>query len=165
MPSRHKSRQRALQILYLLDMRPAGEVTASEAIRSYFLSLGDDVEGEPLLDEDPFAEQLVRGAIENRAEIDVIITAHSQHWRMERMAVVDRNILRLATYEMLKLATPPPVVIDQALELAGKFSSPESLSFLNGVLDAIHHELFNGPPPASAPPSPPPDSEPPPAES
>ncbi|HZO54151.1 MAG TPA: transcription antitermination factor NusB [Bryobacteraceae bacterium] len=160
MPSRQKSRQRALQILYLIDMRSEGDVSTAEAIRSYFLSLGDE-EGEPVHEEDDFAEQLVKGSIENKREIDRIIVAHSQHWRIERMAVVDRNILRLASFEMLKLATPPPVVIDQALELAGKFSSPESLSFLNGVLDAIHHELFNGPPPVS----PPRASEPPPAES
>lgn len=160
MPSRQKSRQRALQILYLLDMRPEGEVSAAEAIRSYFLSLGGE-EGEPVREEDDFAGQLVRGAIEHKAEIDRIIVTHSQNWRIERMAVVDRNILRLASYEMLKLATPPPVVIDQALELAGKFSSPESLSFLNGVLDAIHHELFNGPPPAAREPI----AEPPPEES
>jgi N utilization substance protein B len=150
MPSRQKSRQRALQILYLLDMRPEGEVSTSEAIRSYFLSLGDE-EGEPVRDEDDFAEQLVKGTIDNRTEIDRVIVAHSEHWRIERMAVVDSNILRLASFEMLKLATPPPVVIDQALELGGKFSSPESLSFLNGVLDAIHHELLNGPPPEARP--------------
>ena len=160
MPSRQKSRQRALQILYLLDMRPEDDVSATEAIGSYFFSLGDE-DGQPLPETDDFAEQLVKGTVANRVEIDRIIVAHSQNWRIERMAVVDRNILRLASFEMLKLATPPPVVIDQALELAGKFSSPESLSFLNGVLDAIHHELFNGAPPAGHVP----DSEPPPAES
>ncbi|MEP7364194.1 MAG: transcription antitermination factor NusB [Acidobacteriota bacterium] len=160
MPSRQKSRQRALQILYLLDMRPAGEISIAEAIRSFFLSLGDE-EGDPVHDEDDFAEQLVKGTVGNREEIDRVIVAHSQNWRIERMAVVDRNILRLASFEMLKLATPPPVVIDEALELAGKFSSPESLSFLNGVLDAIHHHLFNGPQPAPLPPT----SEPPPVES
>ncbi|MBK7929195.1 MAG: transcription antitermination factor NusB [Bryobacterales bacterium] len=160
MPARQKSRQRALQILYLLDMRPEGDVTVSQAIRTFFQSLGVE-EDEPQMDDDPFAEQLARGAAEHRAEIDVIISAHSEHWRMERMAVVDRNILRVATYEMMHLATPPPVVIDQALELAGKFSSPESLSFLNGVLDAIHHDLVS---PAAKPASAlPPES--PPAES
>ncbi|MCC7237266.1 MAG: transcription antitermination factor NusB [Bryobacterales bacterium] len=159
MPSRQKSRQRAVQILYLLDMRPSDEVNVEEAIRTYFRSLGAD-EDEPPLEEDLFAEQLVRGAVEHRTEVDRIISAHSQHWRMERMAVVDRNILRLATYEMLKLATPAPVVIDQALELAGRFSSPESLSFLNGVLDAIHHELVNAPSGREQP-----VPEPPPAES
>ncbi|MCC6291971.1 MAG: transcription antitermination factor NusB [Bryobacterales bacterium] len=160
MPSRQKSRQRAMQILYLLDMRPDGEVSVDEAIRGYFRSLGAG-EDEPALEEDLFAQQLVRGAVEHRGEVDRIISAHSQHWRMERMAVVDRNILRLATYEMLKLSTPPPVVIDQALELAGRFSSPESLSFLNGVLDAIHHELVNAPSAGGEHPLP----EPPPAES
>lgn len=157
MPARQKSRQRALQILYLLDMRPEGDVTISQAIRTFFQQLGVE-EDEPQLEEDPFAEQLARGAAEHRAELDQIISAHSEHWRMERMAVVDRNILRVATYEMMHLSTPAPVVIDQALELAGKFSSPESLSFLNGVLDAIHHELVSAAakPRGEAPPEPPP---------
>jgi N utilization substance protein B len=141
MPSRQKSRQRALQILYLLDMRQADGVqamTVDDAVRSFFASLADDESG-AALDHDEFAEQLVRGTISNRDTLDQMIGAHSEHWRVERMAVVDRNILRLASYEMTYLPTPAPVVIDQALELAAKFSSPESVGFLNGVLDAIHH--------------------------
>jgi len=124
-------------------MREADDVqamTVDDAVRSFFASLADDESGASL-PHDEFAEQLVRGAISQRDELDKTIGAHSEHWRVERMAVVDRNILRLATYEMMRFQTPPPVVIDQALELAAKFSSPESVAFLNGVLDAIHHHV------------------------
>jgi N utilization substance protein B len=134
MASRAKSRQRALQILYLLDMR---QQPVEEAIRSYYASLGTE-EAEPL-DEprDLFAEDLVHGALEHRAQLDQVIAANSENWRLDRMAVVDRNLLRLAAYEMQHLKTPPPVAIDQAMELAAKFCAPESLRFVNGVLDAI----------------------------
>jgi len=85
-------------------------------------------------------EQLVRGTAAGVAEIDKKIAAKSEHWRVERMAVVDRNILRLAIYELGVAELPPPVVIDEALELARQFSSDESLAFINGVLDAIHRQ-------------------------
>jgi N utilization substance protein B len=136
MPSRQRSRQRALQMLYLLDMR---EQPVEEAIRSFYASLASD-EAEPIGEKDEFAEELVRGALAHRDTLDQSIARNSEHWRLDRMPVVDRNLLRLATYEMAHLKTPAPVVIDQALELAAKFSAPESLSFLNGVLDAIRRE-------------------------
>jgi transcription antitermination protein NusB len=122
-------------MLYLLDMR---EQPVEEAIGSFYASLASE-DAEPLsdADRDPFAEELVRGTLANRVSIDQAIAKHSQHWRLDRMAVVDRNLLRLAAYEMAHLKTPAPVVIDQALELASKFCAPESVSFLNGVLDAI----------------------------
>ena len=85
--------------------------------------------------------QLVSGAVEHLAEIDRRIARHAEHWRMERMPAVDRNILRLAVYEMMQADTPPAVVIDEALELARRFSSEESVQFVNGVLDAVHREL------------------------
>jgi N utilization substance protein B len=69
--------------------------------------------------------------------LDQAIAGHSEHWRLERMPVVDRNILRLAVYEMKTVGTPAPVVIDEALELARRFSSDESVAFINGVLDAV----------------------------
>ena len=133
MPSRQRSRQHALQMLYLLDMR---EQPVEEAIRSFYASLASE-EAEPIEAGDSFAEELVHGTLANKVSIDQAIAKHSQHWRLDRMAVVDRNLLRLATYEMAHRKTPAAVVIDQALELASKFSAPESVSFLNGVLDAI----------------------------
>ena len=89
---------------------------------------------------DEFLEQLVRGTVEKAGEIDALISSHAEHWRIERMPAVDRNILRLAIYEMRKTDTPPAVVIDEALELARRFSTEESVQFVNGVLDAVHKE-------------------------
>jgi len=136
MASRHRSRQRALQILYMWDLR---RQTAAEALGAYYESLYSE-ESRLKPQQDVFLEQLVNGAIGNVAEIDGHITRHAEHWRIERMPVVDRNILRLAVYEMLHLDTPAAVVIDEALELARRFSNEESVQFVNGVLDAIHRE-------------------------
>jgi len=135
MPARHRSRQRALQVLFLWDQR---KQEVGEAIRSFYDTL-DSEEDEPLsTPPDEFMETLVRGAAAKSSEIDQRITEKSDHWRLERMPVVDRNILRLAVYEMSELQTPAPVVIDEALELARQFSGDESVSFINGVLDAVH---------------------------
>ena len=83
----------------------------------------------------------MRGTVEHIAEVDEQITRHAEHWRMERMPAVDRNILRLAVYEMTHVGTPAAVAIDEALELARKFSNEESVQFVNGVLDAVHREM------------------------
>ncbi len=96
----------------------------------------DEVEETP--EPDRFMERLVKGAMERAPEIDQRISAHSEHWRLDRMSAVDRNILRLAVYEMLEGLTPPAVVIDEALELARRFSGEDSVAFINGVLDAIY---------------------------
>jgi transcription antitermination protein NusB len=134
MPSRRRSRQRALQILYSWDSR---RLPVDEAIDSYYDTLYVDERPE----RDPFVSELVHGAVENIAEIDERITKHAEHWRLERMPAVDRNILRMAVYEMSRGGGPPPVVIDEALELARKFSTEESVQFINGVLDAVRREL------------------------
>lgn len=137
MPSRRRSRQRALQILYLWDVRrqPVEEATAA-----YFDSLYSE-ESRTRPQRDAFLDQLVSGAVENVEELDRRITQHAEHWRIERMPTVDRNILRLAVYEMSHLDTPPAVVIDEALELARRYSNEESVQFVNGVLDAVHRDL------------------------
>jgi N utilization substance protein B len=88
-------------------------------------------------------EELAKGASEMAPDIDHRISQKSAHWKLERMPIVDRNILRLAIYEMSRQDTPPAVVIDEALELARQFSGDESVSFINGVLDAIHKESRN----------------------
>lgn len=137
MPSRHRSRQQALQILYVWDMR---RQPVEDILRSVPKTMADEetkLEAKP----DPFTEELVRGAVEEIEEIDRRILEHSEHWRLERMSVVDRNILRLAIYEMLRCETPHPVVIDEALELARRFSGEQSVPFINGVLDAVHRAL------------------------
>lgn len=138
MASRHKSRQRALQILFQVDQR---EQPVQDAIAAYYESLYS-AESETELSPDPFMEELVGGAVAKREEIDRRIAQRSEHWRLERMPVVDRNILRLAIYEMTELHTPPAVVIDEAIELARRFSGEASLPFINGVLDAVRRESF-----------------------
>ena len=139
MAARHRSRQRALQVLYQWDMtkRPV-----DEAISSFYDTLGaDEDNGQP--GRDTFMEELARGASEMAPDIDHRIAEKSEHWKLERMPIVDRNILRLAIYEMSRKDTPPAVIIDEALELARQFSGEESVSFINGVLDAVHKEIPN----------------------
>lgn len=140
MPSRHKSRERALQILFQIDIR---NQPVEEAIAASLGSLSEDAEETP--PPDPFMQELVRGTAASMAEIDARIAGHSEHWRLERMSVVDRNILRLAVWEMTNSGTPPAVVIDEALELARRFSGEESVAFINGVLDAVMRDLAGRP--------------------
>ncbi len=137
MASRRRSRQRALQILFQWDFR---RQPADDLINAYYDTLYEEEHPE----RDPFVAELVRGAVEYAAEVDERIVRHAEHWRMERMPAVDRNILRLAVYEMTRGGTPAAVAIDEALELARRFSSEESVQFINGVLDAIHRELGQG---------------------
>ena len=138
MSSRRRSRQRALQILFLWDAR---RQPVADAINAFY----DTLFAEEHPERDPFVDQLVHGAVEHLDEVDERIRRHAEHWRMERMPVVDRNILRLAVYEMTHADTPAAVVIDEALELARKFSGEESVQFVNGVLDAVHRESAAAP--------------------
>jgi len=135
MPARHRSRQRALQVLFLWDAR---KQPINEAISSYYATLENEEDHPKPQETDQFMETLVRGASEHAPEIDQRIAEKSENWRLERMPAVDRNILRLAVYEMTGVGTPAPIVIDEALELARQFSGDESVSFINGVLDAVH---------------------------
>ena len=138
MAARHRSRKRALQVLFEWDMR--GESPA-RAIEHYYDTLYSE-ESEKQPRKDRFMEELVHGTVSNADQIDKQIEAKSEHWRLERMAVVDRNILRMAIFELSQQAVPAPVVIDEALELARQFSSDESPSFINGVLDAVHRQAL-----------------------
>lgn len=103
---------------------------------------GEEVDLPP--DPDPFMETLAAGAAGAIGSIDEMIAAHAENWRLERMPRVDRCILRMAVYEMRDVGTPPPVVIDEALELARRYTSPEAIPFLNGVLDAVRKVLSGG---------------------
>jgi N utilization substance protein B len=138
MPARHRSRQRALQVLFLWDQR---KQAIEEAIFSFYETLSSEEDHPEPADPDEFMETLVRGASEKASDIDRRITEKSEHWRLERMPAVDRNILRLAVFEMSELQTPAPVVIDEALELARQFSGDESVAFINGVLDAVNRDV------------------------
>jgi N utilization substance protein B len=134
MAARHRSRKRALQVLFEWDIR---RESIDKAIQNYYDSLYSE-EHEKKPKPDKFMEELARGTSASAAEIDRQIEAKSANWRLERMAVVDRNILRLAIYELNRNEVPAVVIIDEALELARQFSNHESIPFINGVLDAIY---------------------------
>jgi N utilization substance protein B len=136
MAARHRSRRRALQVLFEWDMR---KDSIDGAIAHYYETLYSE-EGENRPKPDKFMEELARGTVANAGTIDKQIEAKSEHWRLERMAIVDRNILRLAIYEFSQRVVPAPVIIDEAIELARQFSNDESISFINGVLDAVRRQ-------------------------
>jgi N utilization substance protein B len=134
MGTRRKSRELALQMLFQADL--GGQPT--EEVRRTFWTERATVEEETR----SFADQLFSVARERAAEIDALIEQHAEHWRVERMAVVDRNLLRAGVAEFLGFPeTPKPVIINESLEVARKFSGPESVHFINGVLDGIAHAL------------------------
>lgn len=134
---RRRSRQRALQVLFQCDL---AKQPVERAISSMYETLWIEREDEEPPERDEFMEQLAKGTMENVPSIDRRIADKAEHWTIERMPVVDRNILRLAVFEMSSRMSPPAVVIDEALELARRFSGEESVSFINGVLDAVNRD-------------------------
>ncbi|HEX8923049.1 MAG TPA: transcription antitermination factor NusB, partial [Pyrinomonadaceae bacterium] len=135
MGSRRKARECALQMLFAADV---SQTRADELVRSYWAELGDaDVE-EPARE---FATRLATGTLARLQELDERIKSRAEHWRISRMAVVDRNILRLAVYEFMHEPTPRTVAINEALEIARRFSTYEATQFINGILDAIKRDL------------------------
>ena len=131
---RRKSRELTLQMLFQADM---GKQSADQVRRSFWAErkdLEEDVRG--------FADDLFRVATDRSEEINQLIEKHTDNWRLERMAAVDRNVMRAAVAEFVGYPqTPAPVVINEALEIARKFSSPESVNFINGILDSVAKEL------------------------
>ena len=135
MGTRRKSRELTMQMLFQGDLGKQ----SPEEVRKLFWPSRDDVDEETR----GFAEDLHRVASSRQAEIDAIIERHSQNWRIERMPVVDRNLLRTAIAEMLAYPnTPSAIVINESLEVAKRYAAPESIHFLNGVLDAIARDLL-----------------------
>lgn len=134
---RRRAREAALQMLYQSEVGRAG---AAESIATYWSARDADEQlDEPLRE---FANALVRGALARRDELDALLTRHTQNWRIERMTVIDRLVLRLGVYEMLAEAeTPSKVIINEAIELARAYSGEEAVGFVNGVLDAVRKEL------------------------
>jgi transcription antitermination protein NusB len=127
---RRKSRELAMQMLFQADI---GKQTPDE-VRGTFWQAREDVDS----DTRGFAEDIFRVAVAREAEIDPLIEQHSAHWKLSRMPAVDRNVLRMAIAEILGFpGTPAPIIINEALEIARRYSAPESINFLNGVLDAI----------------------------
>ena len=133
--TRRKSRELAMQMLFQADI---GKQTPDE-VRATFWKAGDEVE----LEVRGFAEDLFRVANVNLEHIDELIALNSKRWRIERMPAVDRNLLRMAIGEMIGFkSTPFPIVINEALEIARRYSAPESINFLNGMLDSIARSLL-----------------------
>lgn len=159
MGSRREARERAIQFLFQHDLNPPDRL--EDALEQFWQSQrsaaiqaedatatwGEPVELPPPSTEEAairlFADPLIRGAIEHRAEIDAAIEKHVRNWSLDRMAAVDRNVLRLAVYEMLHREDIPPVVsINEAVDLAKKFSTHDSGKFVNGILDKVKGELM-----------------------
>ena len=132
MSLRHKSREYALQMLFQWEI---GRQQPSRIEEGFWTVVRAEKATRV------FASQLFEGAVAGAAELDALVAAHAEHWRLERMSVIDRTILRLAAFELRSSKTPPKVALNEALELAKKFSSAEAAPFVNGVLDALLRTL------------------------
>jgi len=134
MGARRSGREAALQMLFQLE---GSGVSADQAVELFWRTFEDaDPEGKP------YADSIVRGVADNLDTIDKKVAAASQNWRLERMSRVDRNLLRLGTWElMFRTDVPRAVILDEAVELAKSFGTDESSSFVNGVLDRIAENL------------------------
>ena len=131
---RRKSREMALQMLFQSDIGKQNE----DHVRKTFWAERSTVDQESR----EFADDLFRVALDRSKEIDDLIQKHTEHWRMDRMPAVDRNLLRLGVAEFLGFPkTPRAIVINEALDIAHRYSSPESVQFINGVLDSVGKEL------------------------
>jgi N utilization substance protein B len=158
MRKRREARERAVQFLFQHDVSPAAEVDAAlqafwhntrlnAALDAHGPTWGEKVELPPPTAEETatrvFADALVKGVLQHRDQLDELIRKHAKNWDLHRMAVVDRNILRLAIHEMLHREDIPPVVsINEAVDIAKKFSTQESGKFVNGILDKIKVEVL-----------------------
>ena len=159
MGKRREARERAVQFLFQHDINPPENLegaldqfwdsqrSAAIAEDKGVATWGQPIELPPPTEDEAalrsFAEPLIRGALEHRGEADEIIKKHAQNWDLHRMAAVDRNILRLAIYEMLYREDIPPVVsINEAVDIAKKFSTQDSGRFVNGILDKVKGDLL-----------------------
>src|SRR5271168_3910624 len=159
MGQRREARERAVQFLFQHDLNPPENL--EEALEHFWTTQqataiaeekgaanwGQKVELPPPTAEELatrlFADKLIRGVLEHRPELDARIKQHAENWDLHRMAVVDRNVLRLAIYEMLFRDDIPPIVsINEAVDIAKKFSTKDSGKFVNGILDKVKNELM-----------------------
>lgn len=144
MGTRRQARELALQFLYQFDSLKESSSDSEDVgeLLSFFWDRNDNPSDE---DTKEFSSILIMGSCSNLARIDDIIATYSQHWRLTRMPTIDRNILRIAIYEILYLSNiPPPVTINEAVELGKKFGTEESGSFINGILDKIREAKEKG---------------------
>jgi N utilization substance protein B len=135
MGSRRKARECALQMLFAADV---SLTPPDQLVKTYWTELGETEIEESARE---FATRLAIGTLAHANELDERIRLRAEHWRISRMAIVDRNILRLAVYEFLHEPTPRTVAINEALEIARRFSTYEATQFINGILDAIKRDL------------------------
>lgn len=137
MGKRRRSREFALQVLYQIEITKQNALQAMGQLREHFFT----EEGE-----DEFARRIIQGVTEHRKEIDQMIEERSEHWRLDRMTIIDRNILRMAIFELLHCNdVPPKVTLNEAIDLGKRFGSEESGSFINGILDRIQNETIRKP--------------------
>lgn len=132
MPQRHKSRQYALQMLFQWEIGRQDP----QRIEDGFWRIARAEKYTKT-----FANELFEGVVKDAAELDAVISAHTENWRLERIALIDRAILRLGVHELRSDKTPRKAVVDEAVELAKTFSSEEAAGFVNGVLDSVLHTL------------------------
>ena len=133
MGKRRKSREFALQALYQWNITREGALRILGQFRAHFLA---EAEG------DEFGEQIVIGVLEHCGQIDQLIEQYSEHWRLDRMSMIDRTILRIATFELLyRDDIPAKVTLNEAIDLGKRFGSTDSGSFINGILDRIQREI------------------------
>jgi N utilization substance protein B len=138
MGKRRKARERVLQCLYRLDLIPASAEQLSETLRAL-----SDIDNKTI--DLPFAEDLINGVIANLQQIDGLIQRAAEHWDIDRIAMIDKAILRIGVYEILyHKDTDTPVIINEALEIAKRYSTADSTSFINGVLDRIARQQRQG---------------------
>ncbi|HVH07900.1 MAG TPA: transcription antitermination factor NusB [Myxococcota bacterium] len=139
---RRRSREAALQVLYALDVPardPAERLAeAPELVEEAFEAAAAHFELPPAAR--AFARELVHGVVAHQAKLDPLVARHATHWRLDRMAAVDRNVLRLGAYETCYTDTADAIVIDEAVSLARRFGGDASPGFVNGVLDALVRE-------------------------
>jgi len=134
---RRKSRESALQVLYQLNITKQDATTALTRYQEHFLSHGEA---------DDFVKRLVVGVLEYFPQLDRLIEQYSENWRLDRINMIDRNILRIALYELLYCEEiPPKVTINEAIDLGKRFGSEDSGSFINGILDRIQNEAVKKP--------------------
>lgn len=137
MRKRRRSREFALQVLYQLDIAKQDAIKTLAQFQNHFSRGGE---------RDDFMERLVLGVLEHLRKIDCLIEKYSENWRLDRMTIIDRAILRIAIYELLYCEEiPPKVTLNEAIELGKRFGSEDSGSFINGILDRIQNEAIRKP--------------------
>lgn len=143
-PERTRGREAALQLLYRANVGKLGDAAGHEAqddLDAYWAEAGDYLGAEAEYSVRTFAEGLFRGVRAQADELDELIASALQNWRFERVALIDKLILRIAAFELTRAADPPAVIIDESVELARRFAGDDSVRFINGVVDGIRKKL------------------------